>query len=417
MQNYCFVIFPILLALFSTIAQARPFYEKVDRIIEAKDGKKITLARSYLDGFTKLNSVQLIVYDENGTLLLETEFGRDVVVFCKEPDDCFAFLYAGVLSIAPDEIYEIKGHKIVNGGELRLVLYGVIAPLMQNPIKYLLAIFLFVLPVKLFSYRTRKRFKINCLKKGYLGFLCIIIWICFVYNFRILIPLLVVLIDISIFALDVIYKIIRKYKVPENKAQEYGRIHIELSFYGGAAKLYAKDFDTEVDVENWETLRAAIPVIAFSNRSIIVTQAEPPKWSIVSDFLQRDKLPFIKKIIDGIKFIVVRVDLTSKKVLNEIGIDEGFWCDGNLWIIASDNMETSVVNELYELRKNYPCETKKWYACETEFMLCDGDGRLVIWNRPNLDANEYVNEIRTFCLKKNIGVDIEIVDTSLKKLY
>ena len=73
-------------------------------------------------------------------------------------------------------------------------------------------------------------------------------------------------------------------------------------------------------------------------------------------------------------------------------------------------MDTFAVNKLYELRNEYPCETEKWYACETEFMLCDGDGRLVIWNRPQMNVDEYVNEIRTFCLKKNIGVDIEIVD-------
>ena len=319
--------------------------------------------------------------------------------------------------MAPDEMHEIKGHEVANGVKLWIILYGIIAPLTQSPIRYLLAMILFLLPVKLFSYRIRKRFKNKCLKKGYLIIPCIIIWICFVYNFRILVPLLVILIAITSSVLDGIYKIVGRFKSPVNKIKEHGLIHVELQSFGNAFELFAKDFDTEADVENWETLRTSIPAIAFSNRSIIVTQAEPPKWSIVSDFFQRDKLPFIKKTIDGIKFIIVKVNSIKKEVLEEIGIDEGFWCDGNLWIIASDNMETSVVNELYELRKNYPCETEKWYACETEFMLCDGDGRLVIWNRPNLDANEYVNEIRTFCLKKNIGVDIEIVDTSLKKLY
>lgn len=417
MRKHCFVISLFSLTLFSAIAQAHPPYEKVDRIIEANDGKKITLVRSYVDGFIKLNPVQWIVYDGNGASLFETEFGRDVAVFCQEPNDCYIFLYKGAFSMAPDEMHEIKGREVANGGKLWIILYGIIAPFTQSPIRYLLAMILFLLPVKLFSYRIRKRFKNKCLKKGYLIIPCIIIWICFVYNFRILVPLLVILIAITSSVLDGIYKIVGRFKSPVNKIKEHGLIHVELQSFGNAFELFAKDFDTEADVENWETLRTSIPAIAFSNRSIIVTQAEPPKWSIVSDFFQRDKLPFIKKTIDGIKFIIVKVNSIKKEVLEEIGIDEGFWCDGNLWIIASDNMETSVVNELYELRKNYPCETEKWYACETEFMLCDGDGRLVIWNRPNLDANEYVNEIRTFCLKKNIGVDIEIVDTSLKKLY
>lgn len=416
MQKYCFVLIPIFLTLFSTIAQARPFYEKVDRIIEANDGKRITLARSYADGSTEINSVQLIVYDENGTLL-ETGFGRDVVVFCKETNDCFVFLYAGALSIVPDEMYEIKGREVANGGKLWIVLYGIIAPFTQNPIRYLLAVILFLLLAKLLSYKTRKRFKTNCLKKGYLGIPCIIAWIWFVYNSCILVPLLVILIAITSSVLDGIYKIIGRFKSPVNKIKEHGLIHVELQSFGNAFELFAKDFDTETDVENWETLRTSIPAIAFSNRSIIVTQAEPPKWSIVSDLFQRDKLPFIKKAIDGIEFVIVKVNSVKKEVLEEIGIEEGFWHDGNLWIIVDGNMDTSAINKLYELRNKYPCETEKWYACETEFMLCDGDGCLVIWNRPNMDANEYVNEIRTFCLKKNIGVDIEIVDTSLKKLY
>lgn len=398
----------LLLFLLPVFAQAHPPYEKVDRIIEAKDGGKITLVRSYVDGIIKLDPVQWIVYDENGSPLLETEFGRDVAVFCQEPNDCYIFLYKGAFSMAPDEMHEIKGREVANRGKLWIILYGIIAPFTQHPIKYLLAIFLFLFPVKLFSYRNRKGFKTGCLKTGYITIPCIIIWVLFVDAFRILVPLLIVLIVITASVLDGIYKIVGRFKSPVNEIKEHGLIHVELQLFGNAFELIAKDFDTEADVENWETLRTSIPAIAFSNRSIIVTQAEPPKWSIVSDFIQRDKLPFIKKTIDGIKFVIVKVNSVKKEVLEEIGIEEGFWYDGNLWIMVDGNMDTSAINKLYELRNKYPCETEKWYACETEFMLCDGDGCLVIWNRPKMNADVFIDEIRAYCSQKDIGIDIKV---------
>ena len=310
--------------------------------------------------------------------------------------------------MAPDEMHEIKGREVANGGKLWIILYGIIAPFTQHPIRYLLAMILFLLPVKLFSYRNRKRFKNKCLKKGYITIPCIIIWVLFVDAFRILVPLLIILIVITASVLDGIYKIVGRFKSPVNKIKEHGLIHVELQLFGNAFELIAKDFDTEADVENWETLRTSIPAIAFSNRSIIVTQAEPPKWSIVSDFIQRDKLPFIKKTIDGIKFVIVKVNSVKKEVLEEIGIEEGFWYDGNLWIMVDGNMDTFTVNKLYELRNKYPCETEKWYACETEFMLCDGDGRLVIWNRPKMNADVFIDEIRAYCSQKDIGIDIKV---------
>ena len=51
--------------------------------------------------------------------------------------------------------------------------------------------------------------------------------------------------------LDVIYKIVGRFKSPVNEIKEHGLIHVELQLFGNAFELFAKDFDTEADVENW----------------------------------------------------------------------------------------------------------------------------------------------------------------------
>lgn len=69
-----------------------------------------------------------------------------------------------------------------------------------------------------------------------------------------------------------------------------------------------------------------------------------------------------------------------------------------------------VVDEIYNLRKKYPCDAEKWYECKTEFMLGIEDGLGIVWNRPNMMVSEFIDKIQKFCLEKNIGIDIKVVD-------
>jgi hypothetical protein len=43
-------------------------------------------------------------------------------------------------------------------------------------------------------------------------------------------------------------------------------------------------------------------------------------------------------------------------------------------------------------------------------MLCEGDGLEIIWNRPNMTDKEFIDKIQKFCLEKDIGIDIKVVD-------
>lgn len=187
-------------------------------------------------------------------------------------------------------------------------------------------------------------------------------------------------------------------------------IHADFLRYAGAFEFYAKEFDSDSDFNNWGDLKTAILSIAFLSRSFIVAAESPTKRSwVVSDHIQRDKQPFIKKAIDGRTLIITKVDSASRELLNEIGTEEPFRL-ASLWLLIDDDIDTSVVNEIYDLRKAYPTQSEKWYSCKTEFMLCEADGRCIVWNCPNLEGEDFMTKIQIFCAKMDIGISITTVD-------
>jgi hypothetical protein len=196
-----------------------------------------------------------------------------------------------------------------------------------------------------------------------------------------------------------------------HKVKKHGKIHAELIRSDRAFKFIAKKFDEDSDAgDNWDALIAYIPFMAFSNRSFIVAEIGSPEWSIVYDHIQDYNQPFVKREIDGIESVITKVDSATKKQFDEIAQEYTFNTYALLWLIAENDVNTPVVDEIYNLRKKYPCEAEKWYECETEFMLCEGDGLEIIWNRPNMTDKEFIDKIQEFCFEKNIGIEIEVVD-------
>lgn len=419
MQRHCFNIILFFLFLIPVLAHGHAPYEKLERVVENEQGEKIKLVRMYWDGIVELDPVQLVAYDESAFPFFETSTGRDVFVSCKEKNDCFIFLFKGFLSVFPEEVYEIKNQSVVKVDEFWTKVRGVFTPLQKIENYLVTMMFLFAsLLLGFYSNRMRKE-KRELVATALLlsGLFVLFVFVCVVDVSRVLFLPLTVLTGIVAAVGFVFYKIEARVRAnafaAAHKVKKHGKIHAELIRSDRAFEFMAKKFDEDSDAcDNWDALIDYIPFMAFSNRSFIVAEIGPPEWSIVYDHIQDYKQPFVKKEIDGIECVVTKVNSASKKQLNEITQEYNFYTYALLWLIAENDVNTPVAEEIYNLRKKYPCDAEKWYECETEFMLGIEDGLGIVWNRPNMTDKEFIDKIQEFCFEKNIGIDIEVVDAT-----
>ena len=158
-----------LLILLPAAAHAYGPYERTERIIETEDGKQISFIRSYEEGLLSIDPVKFVIRECEGcSPLLETDYGRDVAVFCQEKKKCFILLYKdylhkdyllGTVSVTPDDMYEfeINERKVMKIDALWLKLYGIAAPLTNRILQYLLAIIFLFIPAAAFFDGIRKK--------------------------------------------------------------------------------------------------------------------------------------------------------------------------------------------------------------------------------------------------------------------
>ena len=421
MQRRYFNIILFFLFLIPVLAHGHAPYEKLERVVETEQGEKIKLVRMYWDGIIELDPVQLVAYDESAFPFFETSTGRDVFVSCKEKNDCFVFLFKGFLSVVPEEVYEIKNQSVVKVDEFWTKVRGVFTPLQKIENYLVTMMFLFAsLLLGFYSNRMRKE-KREFVATALLlfGLFSLFVFICVVDVSRVVFLPLTVLTGIAVAVGFVFYKIEARVRAnafaAAHKVKKHGKIHAELIRSDRAFKFMAKKFDEDSDAgDNWDALIAYIPFMAFSNRSFIVAEIGSPEWSIVYDHIQDYNQPFVKREIDGIESVITKVDSATKKQFDEIAQEYTFNTYALLWLIAENDVNTPVVDEIYNLRKKYPCDVEKWYECETELMLCEGDGWEIIWNRPNMTDKEFIDKIQEFCFEKNIGIEIEVVDGEKK---
>lgn len=417
MQRRYFNIILFFLFLIPVLAHGHAPYEKLERVVETEQGEKIKLVRMYWDGIIELDPVQLVAYDENAFPFFETSTGRDVFVSCKEKNDCFVFLFKGFLSVVPEEVYEIKNQSVATVNDFWTKVRGVFTPLQKIENYLVTMMFLFdSLLLGFYSNRMRKE-KRELVATALLlsGLFFLFVFVCVVDVSRVFFLPLTALTGIVAAVGFVFYKIEARVRAnafaAAHRVKKHGKIHAELIRSDRAFEFIAKKFDEDSDAgDNWDALIAYIPFMAFSNRSFIVAEIGPPEWSIVYDHIQDYKQPFVKKEIDGIECVVTKVNSASKKQLNEITQEYNFYTYALLWLIAENDVNTPVVEEIYNLRKKYPCDAEKWYECKTEFMLGIEDGSGIVWNRPNMTDKEFIDKIQEFCFEKNIGIDIEVVD-------
>ncbi len=244
-RHYFNIIRAVLLLLILLPAAAHAYgpYERTDRIIETEDGKQISLIRSYEEGLLSFDPVKFVIRECEGcSPLLETDYVREVAVFCQEKKKCFILLYKdylrelhknylrkhknylhkdyllGAFSVTPDDMYEfeINDRKVTKIDALWLKLYGIAAPLKNRILQYFLAIIFLLIPAAVFFDGIRKKHQkrySDAVSSGMLGIALLALWTVCVLGFsRLLLHLIAALAGITAAAAYFLYKTVKKRK-------------------------------------------------------------------------------------------------------------------------------------------------------------------------------------------------------------
>lgn len=136
------VAVPLLLCLASPALAHAP-YELPERVLTDTSGRTLQLVKRYTDGILFADPVQLIVRDSRGAALAETQAGRDVGVLCWRGRACVVYRYDGSMPLAPDDVWRLHDGALVRTDSTILLMLGVVAPLWNHWLGYLIAIGLF----------------------------------------------------------------------------------------------------------------------------------------------------------------------------------------------------------------------------------------------------------------------------------
>ena len=195
------------LMFFSSAAQAHPAYSGTKRTIETESREKITFIRWYGDGILSIDPAKLLVQrvgERGEEIIFETDYGREVAVFCQNKEKCFIFLYNNdILSVFPREIYQLEIKENIKATELKnieidtwLKFCGIVMPFIENPPGYLLHIACLFLAIMLFFFGRRQIIQKQYTGAGFrffYGALALLLWIAAIIWGRFFLPLLLAL--------------------------------------------------------------------------------------------------------------------------------------------------------------------------------------------------------------------------------
>jgi hypothetical protein len=126
--------------------QAHPPYESPVTTLRAPDGSPVSVVKRYTDGLFFTDPVQVLLRDGQGGTLAESDAGRDVSVVCLTEQRCIAFRYDGLMPVIPEDVWRIEGRTVQKVDSLVLTAVGVVVPLWDHWLGYLIAVLLLVIP-------------------------------------------------------------------------------------------------------------------------------------------------------------------------------------------------------------------------------------------------------------------------------
>lgn len=151
------VRFPVVLLFTALVVpaasvSAHPPYEHTVRTLTDGTGTDVHIVKSYIDGIFFTDPVKLVVRrTTGGAPIAETGVGRDVSLLCWSRSKCLAFGFDGLFPIWPAEVWHVGTNGLMRAEGRWVRAIGVLAPLWDHRVGYLLALVLLAVPAALFK--------------------------------------------------------------------------------------------------------------------------------------------------------------------------------------------------------------------------------------------------------------------------
>ena len=152
----CKVAVVFFLLSFGRSASAHPEYDEVDRTLHDGAGRRLQLVRHYVDGIIAGDPCKIVLRDEAGTVLGETEFARSISVVCWSNSDCLVFRSDSFMPILPDEVFRVRAGRL-EAASVWWRPFGIAADLLDHWLGYLAMLGIFFLPVAGFQGAMRSK--------------------------------------------------------------------------------------------------------------------------------------------------------------------------------------------------------------------------------------------------------------------
>ena len=148
--NLLVAAFSLMLLAPARSAVAHSDYERLERVIHGGAYGQLQLVKSYTDGIFFADPVKLVVRSGGNVIVAETDFGRDVSVVCFGAPRCVVFRYVGVVPILPEDAWVLEEGKLHPSAAWGHQLLGIVAPLWDHAVGYLMGLALLLAPVGVF---------------------------------------------------------------------------------------------------------------------------------------------------------------------------------------------------------------------------------------------------------------------------
>jgi hypothetical protein len=163
-------------------ASAHEPYEMPAAVLVDSSGERFNVVKRYTDGIVFTDPVRLVVRNAQGATVAETDAGRDISLLCPTERRCVAFRYDGLMPVVPEDVWWLEGSEVRKAQSVLLTLAGVVVPLWDHWLGYLLALgFLWVPLVALRRAWARPTTAVNGVLLVVVGLSASGIWLACLY--------------------------------------------------------------------------------------------------------------------------------------------------------------------------------------------------------------------------------------------
>lgn len=119
----------VVLTVASWSIEAHAPYERLWATVTDAAGRRLQIVARYTDGILAADPVTIIVRDELGATIVQTESARDAIVRCPTYASCRVFLYEPPFNLRPRVILRLESSGFVAEGADQQGTIGILLPL------------------------------------------------------------------------------------------------------------------------------------------------------------------------------------------------------------------------------------------------------------------------------------------------